>query len=362
MTVSFTEVRYPIAPTLTKRRGTLLDTVPVTPGIAFLEGTDLFESYNCLTFDAVTGAWCAPGAKDLSDAAGWVNGFRTAVYGGVTCKSVGGDMAARKAEVERVFSMGESTGVERALMANRFKVGATTGSQRALVGNGNVTFTDTGDLVTTPAAHGLVADTPVTFNTISGTTGITSGATYYVRNPAATTFQVATAPGGTPLALTTNGTGTGLVATTPVTTWPAPVDITPAGGAVKPTVGLALLEGYGANNYAGAPTVHLPVSVASLALGVNGAVWSGDTLHSQLGTPIVAGAGYDYPNLGPTGAGAPAGEKWAYVTGSVVINAGDLIVQDALDRDKNDHVTLAERGYVIAVDCFAAAVRVGMNT
>jgi hypothetical protein len=279
MTVSFTEVRYPVAPTLTKRRGTLLDSVQVTPGIEFLDGNDLFESYNCLTFDAVTGGWCAPAAKDLSDVAGWVNGFRTAVYGGVTCKSVGGDMVKRKAEVERVFSMGESTGVERALMANRFKIGPD-----------------------------LDPGAPV------------------------------------------------------VNAWPAPVDITPAAGAVKPTVGLGLLEGYGANNYAGAPTLHVPVAVASLALGINGAVWDGDTLRSQLGSPIVAGAGYDYPNLGPTGAAAAVGEKWLYVTGSVVINAGDLIVRDALDQYKNDHVTLAERGYVIAVDCFAAAVRVGMNT
>lgn len=269
MTVNFTEVRYPLTPTLRKRRGTLLDSVTVKPGIEFLEGGDLFESYHCLTFDAVTGAWCAPGAKDLSDSAGWVSGFRTAVYGGVTCKSVGGSMTERKSEVERVFKMGESTGVERALMATRFK------------------------------ANGTV--------------------------------------------------------------WPAPVDITPAAGAVKPAVGLAILEGYGANNYAGAPTIHVPVSVASLALGVNGAVWDGDALYSQLGTPIVAGAGYDYPNLGPTGAAAAAGEKWMYVTGAVVINAGDVIVLDALDQSNNNHVVLAERGYVIAVDCFAAAVRVGVN-
>src|SRR5688572_19883132 len=69
------------------------------------------------------------------------------------------------------------------------------------------------DSVTTLAAHGMPAGTPVMFSVISLTTGISVGVQYFVANPTATTFQVAAtlaaALAGTPiLPLTTNGTGT----------------------------------------------------------------------------------------------------------------------------------------------------------
>lgn len=70
-----------------------------------------------------------------------------------------------------------------------------------------VTFTDTGDTVSL-ANHGLANGTPVVFSNVTGTTGISAGATYYVINStAATTFQLAASAGGTALPLTTNGTG-----------------------------------------------------------------------------------------------------------------------------------------------------------
>ena len=77
------------------------------------------------------------------------------------------------------------------------------------------------------------------------------------------------------------------------------------------------------------------------------------------GSKVVAGAGYDLPNTGPTGAAAAAGERWIYATGEVLVRQGaEVIVREAFDQVNNDHVVLAERGYVVAVDGFVAAVRV----
>lgn len=68
------------------------------------------------------------------------------------------------------------------------------------------TFTDVGDLVT-DTAHGLSNGQIVRFSTITTTTGITENTDYYVVNKTTDTFQVAATAGGTPLTLTTDGTG-----------------------------------------------------------------------------------------------------------------------------------------------------------
>lgn len=71
-----------------------------------------------------------------------------------------------------------------------------------------VTFTDTGDTVNL-ANHGLSAGTPIWFSSITSTTGITINTLYYVApSPLTGTFQIATSVGGSPIALTTNGSGT----------------------------------------------------------------------------------------------------------------------------------------------------------
>lgn len=140
--------------------------------------------------------------------------------------------------------------------------------------------------------------------------------------------------------------------------WPAPVDITPAGGAVKPAVGLSLLEGFAANEYVGAPTLHVPVTIASLILGVDGAEYAGNVLRTKMGSKIAAGVGYDFPNTGPTGVEAAAGEKWLYATGEVIIGRGPFDIRQNVDFSNNDVYVLAERPYIAVVDCFAAAIRV----
>lgn len=69
------------------------------------------------------------------------------------------------------------------------------------------TFTDAGDLVT-KASHGLSNGTVVVFQSITTTTGITVNVRYYVIGATTNTFQVATAVGGSAVALTSDGSGT----------------------------------------------------------------------------------------------------------------------------------------------------------
>jgi hypothetical protein len=274
--MTVTQVAYPTAPPTEPRRGTLLDVATVSDsGIRWLDGNDLFDSYNCMKFQAEAD-FCAPNVKDFDQAAVWQNGWRFAVYGGVQCKAVGLDMDRMQDEVRRVFEAGESVGVEKALMRTRFRQGED-------------------------------------------------------RDPDAV---------GTDFA------------------WDAPVDITPAGGAVSAQAGLAIIEGHAAANYVGMPIIHAPVTVAS-ALTLNAVIeFDGNVLKTALGSRVAAGAGYDWPNLGPDGAEAPAGEKWLYATGGVLINKGSLEIRQAIAFEDNDVFVLAERGYIAAVDCYVAAVRV----
>ena len=263
-----TTITYPSAPTLTKRRGTLLDAATVVDsGTSWLGDNEaLFESFNCMDFGA-SAVWCGPNAKTFSNSPGWSAGFRFAAYGGITCKSVGFDLGSADSSAKSAFEAGESTAVERALMKTRFVAG-------------------------------------------------------------------------------------------PANTWAAPTDITPAGGAVSVGAGIGLLEAYAGTKYAGAPTLHLPRVVIPMLNGTNSLSLEGGTLVTQLGSKVAAGAGYDFPNTGPAGGNAAAGERWLYASGEVLVLRDDLVVQQGFNQNTNDVVVLVERMYFAVVDCFVAAVKV----
>lgn len=83
---------------------------------------------------------------------------------------------------------------------------------------GTVNFTDTGDVVTVSAAHGLAVNDPVIVGTVSTTTGITAGTVYYVKTvPSSTTVTLSATVGGATLALTTDGTATAIYRATTLT-------------------------------------------------------------------------------------------------------------------------------------------------
>lgn len=269
---------YPVAPPTTPLRGTLLDaaTVRPEPGYRMIADTDeLWNSYNCLRFDASTGAWCnAQDPAKSFDIGQWVQGFRFAVYGGVQCQMVGFDIDDARANLRRIFEQGESTGVERAIMRSAFVAGPDLG-------------------------EGAI--------------------------------------------------------------WDAPTDITPAGGAVSPVVGVALLEGFMADSYIGVPTLHMPRTIASIFAGSDRIVETGSEFMTKMGSKVAAGAGYDFPNNGPDGLAAPAGEKWLYATGEVLIVPGDIVEAEAPAMVENEYLLLAERPYMAALDCSTVAVRVTVS-
>jgi hypothetical protein len=136
------------------------------------------------------------------------------------------------------------------------------------------------------------------------------------------------------------------------------VDITPAGGAVAPEVGLALLEGAAAKAYAGVPTVHVPRAVASLLLTDRAIEFQGNALYSRLGSKVAGGGGYDLLNVGPDGSDPTAGEVWLYASGEAVLARGEIFARSEMNRSTNEMFTLVERTYIGAVDCYVAAVRV----
>lgn len=278
--MTMTQISYPVAPTTTRLKGTLLDLVTPQAGIGWHDGRGLFESLNCLKFDAGA-SFCGPNNKDLSANSTWVSGFRFSAYGGITCSAIGQDRDARRTKIRQVFESGESTAIERALMETRFKAGVSFDP-------------DTNQEPDDPSLSG----------------------------------------------------------------WDAPVDITPTGGAVTPKVGVALLEEFAGNSYVGQPTIHVPRAIGSLLLDSNGAVWDGTALRTNLGAGVAAGVGYSDPNTSPGGASAAAGERWLYATGEVVIQQGDLIQRDEMEYGINHVIALVERPYLVAVDCFTAAIRV----
>lgn len=256
----------------------ILDHADVREGIANQRPGGMGLSYNCLDTAVPTELCPEPTTPKNFERPSGIEGIEFAVYGGLNCKPFGFDEETGLSEIERVFGLQESRGIERALMETRFIAGP-----------------DDDD-----------------------------------------------------------GAGVDL-------RWPAATDITPVSGAVSAKVGLALLEGYAASRYAGQPTLHLPYSVASFLAGDKIVEGQGGKLYSSLGAKVVAGIGYDFPNNGPAGTEPADGERWLYATGEVMVARSDVKSFVQTDFATNDIYALAERRYIAAIDCFAAAIRVKME-
>lgn len=149
-------------------------------------------------------------------------------------------------------------------------------------------------------------------------------------------------------------------------------DLTPGSGAVSPIMGVGLLESHMSRSYAGKGIIHVPRLAGSL-LAQQGVLSMDDNgkLSTNLGTPAAAGGGYDLPNLGPDGDEAAAGSKWLYATGQILILRNRLTTEEVFNiygvtgttagLSPNDTVALAEGVYIVAVDCYKAAVRVTVS-
>lgn len=146
--------------------------------------------------------------------------------------------------------------------------------------------------------------------------------------------------------------------------WDAAVDLTPAGatGGISLSTALALLEGYAASIYAGVPTIHMPRAAALKLFALGALKEDGGRYYTKTGSKVAAGGGYDDPDMLATGA-------WTmYATGEVYVERSELLrfQSHVIPGDgngmgsgetgiaENSVLTLAERMFRVAVDCFVA--------
>jgi len=140
---------------------------------------------------------------------------------------------------------------------------------------------------------------------------------------------------------------------------PMAVDITPTPGTAVTNHrhALGLLEQYAADNYSGLPVI----SGNRLAVGYIPELRVSDDsflLHTIHGTPVISAAGYSTD--GPGAAVAGAGQAWLYVSGKITVWKGPGGNYEAYDLEGNRVYALAEATYVTTVECFAAAILVGI--
>lgn len=116
-------------PTPAPITSTVLDHATVkemSGGFGLRNEEGMWSSYNCLDTLVPTPLCPKPLIEGenrepkVFSSAPWIPGFSFAVYGAVQCRLIGLDVADQKREVERVFTLNEGKGVERALRGNRF--------------------------------------------------------------------------------------------------------------------------------------------------------------------------------------------------------------------------------------------------
>lgn len=139
---------------------------------------------------------------------------------------------------------------------------------------------------------------------------------------------------------------------------PQAEDITPTAGTpvTNGKYAAGLLEQYAAENYGGLPLLHADRATTTLFAPDQDA--DGWKLHTNQGTPIANGGGYS--RTGPGGTVAPDGAGWVYISGQVHIWRGELNVVSGYELAANRNLGLAEATYVPTVDCFVAAILVGI--
>lgn len=137
------------------------------------------------------------------------------------------------------------------------------------------------------------------------------------------------------------------------------------GGAVDVVEGMGLLEDYLATEYGSLGVLHMTRGGATSAANGMMAMREGARLVSALGTPIVAGAGYD--GSSPEGAAATDGTTWLYATPALFGYRSEIFPSvtrggDLLDRGENNLYAIAERNYVLGWDdCGVAAVQINLG-
>lgn len=384
MTVTVVQPRIGAA-AITARPGELLDIATITEDVSYLEPEGLFQTLNCLTTDAVPILPCP------------VNVLAAPVLNAPSTQTTGGTLAAGtyRAILTGVNARGQTVGSNE---VSRVTTGATStatftwtdlsgeteyrlyltngasGSQAQYVtiAAGTTTYTMTAyppagaTAGTVPTQNTAVVSVSKTFETPSWQDGLRFGV-YSGLTCKSVGFDIEESTAEAVRVFLANesvGVERALMNTrfrVNGSVWAAATDLTPAGGAVEAEVGLAILEGHASWNYAGVPTIHAPRSIGALLLSENAVDKEGTRFVSKQGSKVASGGGYEEPNTSPAGVAAPAGEKWMYSSGEVMLARGPVFSEPQIDRSTNEVKVLVERLYVAAVDCYTAAVRVKVN-
>lgn len=118
------------------------------------------------------------------------------------------------------------------------------------------------------------------------------------------------------------------------------------------TAGIAALEKYLGDNYAGVGLIHAPRFVAPYMDAKLLVHERTGKLQTVLGTGLAFGGGYD--NTGPNNAAPGANIAWLYATGPVRVYRGEAWVNGALaaalNRDDNSTLAYAEQPALLTVD------------
>jgi hypothetical protein len=375
MTVEIIRPRELSAPAVTPLPGTLLDAATVVEGVDFLEPSNLFgPTYNCMTTDAKAVFPCPPVllAAPVSTAPSTSTSGGTLPAGTYRAK-----ITAYNSRGETLASSEQSQVTTGAASTATFGWNAVSGATgyRVYLTNGaansEAVYVDDSAspyILTAWPPAGAVAAVPPT----TGTAVVPDTKTF-AAPPWVDGIRFAVYAGLTCKTVAfdaqaeselrrvfemTESRGVERALMQSRFTTPAATDVTPAGGAVDPTVGVAILEGDASCKYAGLPTLHVPRVIGTL-LTRNGAMArTGNEFFTVQGSKVASGAGYGCPNNGPTGAAPAAGEQWVYASGEVVVARSEIIIQKQIDRVTNETLVLVERLYVAAVDCYTAAVKV----
>lgn len=138
------------------------------------------------------------------------------------------------------------------------------------------------------------------------------------------------------------------------------------GAAQGPVQAVSMLEDWLYARFGPRGVIHAPMEAAAYIKGAHlvepdGNVNAGGVWRTEVGTAVSFG---NYAGIGPTG---QAG-TWIYVTGPVAIwrtPDSELFVPpmgQVINRSSNVLTIVMEREYVVAFDCYSAAVNVTLNT
>ena len=134
---------------------------------------------------------------------------------------------------------------------------------------------------------------------------------------------------------------------TAIATSASPADLSTS----KLEVALGYVEHELAQVYFGQGVIHMSrITATALALHLR---ITGGRLTTLLGTPVVAGGGYDSGNA------TPSVDSHIYGTGPVVLYRGDIDTREtSINRATNQASIVAQRDYVVGWDCSAVGAKI----